>query len=135
MGLLDQIQQQVMGSLSQSNPQIANAINGLLQQNGGVEGLIGKFQQGQLKEVAQSWISTGTNLPISADQIKQVLGSEQIKAIADKVGISPETISQNLSEHLPNIIDKLTPNGKLPEAGGLLSSVLGMASNFLGKKN
>jgi uncharacterized protein YidB (DUF937 family) len=70
-------------------------------------------------------VSTGTNLPISAQQVQAVLGSEQVQAIAAKLGISPEEASGHLAQVLPQVIDKLTPGGNVPE-GGALGSLLGM---------
>lgn len=75
-----------------------------------------------------SWISTGQNLPISAEQIQGVLGSDQVKQIAAQVGVSPDVASSKLAELLPTMIDKLTPDGKLPEGGNLLQQALGFFS-------
>jgi uncharacterized protein YidB (DUF937 family) len=62
-----------------------------------------------------SWVGTGQNLPISADQIQHVLGSEQVKELAAKAGISSDAASSHLAQLLPMLIDKITPNGQLAE--------------------
>ena len=69
-----------------------------------------------------SWIGTGENLPISADQVKSVLGDERVAEFAAKAGISPDVASSHLAEPLPNVIDKLSPDGNLPESGSDLMS-------------
>lgn len=88
-------------------------------QTGGLEGLLAKFQQGGLGNLADSWVSTGKNLPVSADQIASALGSEQIGSIAKSLGLSQGDASAKLAELLPDVVDKLTPNGQLPDAGAL----------------
>jgi uncharacterized protein YidB (DUF937 family) len=95
-------------------------------QPGGLDGLVERFQQKGLGDVVSSWVSTGQNLPISADQITHVLGSDAVKNMAAKAGISPDQVSTQLSSLLPGIIDKLTPNGHTADAGGLLSAAMSM---------
>jgi uncharacterized protein YidB (DUF937 family) len=65
-----------------------------------------------------SWVSTGENLPVTPDQIKQGLGSDFLSQLAGKAGVSPDAASTQLSSLLPDVIDKATPNGKI-EAGGI----------------
>jgi len=83
----------------------------LSSQQGGLSGLAQTFQQKGLGDLVSSWIGTGQNLPISADQIQQVLGNEQIQAFAQKMGISTSEAGSNLAEFLPGVVDKLTPDG------------------------
>jgi uncharacterized protein YidB (DUF937 family) len=71
--------------------------------------------------VAQSWIGSGQNIPISASQIQSVLGDSAVQDIAHKMGISPDAASGQLAELLPGIVDHLTPNGAAPQSGELLS--------------
>ena len=85
----------------------------LVQQNGGLDGLLQKFQQGGLGDVAQSWVSTGANLPVSADQLGQALGPEMLQ----KAGGSAEMLGP-LAELLPQLVDGLSPNGQLPAGLG-----------------
>ena len=61
-----------------------------------------------------------TNIPITADQIQHALGSEQVKELAAKAGISPDLASSSLATMLPSLIDKLTPNGQMPDHSSLL---------------
>ena len=123
MGLMDQIGKGVadmMGGQSPRNP-LLQAVAGLLSPNssvGGLAGLVQAFQKNGLGDVVNSWVSTGKNLPISADQVKQVFGGDLLSQLAGKAGLSPEAASSQLSSLLPNLVDQLTPNGKI-EAGGL----------------
>ena len=93
------------------------------ERGGGLAGLVQAFQANGLGDVVSSWIGTGPNQPISASQIQGVLGSDAVKQLAARMGISPDAMSAKLAEVLPSAIDKLTPNGKLPE-GGLLAQAL-----------
>ncbi|HAF01760.1 MAG TPA: hypothetical protein DCG63_10765, partial [Methylophilaceae bacterium] len=96
-------------------------------QNGGLEGILEKFKQGGLAEQAASWVGKGENLPISAEQINSVLGNSSIAEMAAKFGITPEVLSAQIAEHLPTVVDKMTPNGQVEaNSGNLLSTVLSM---------
>lgn len=97
------------------------ALQALLQQQGGLSGLLEQFQQGGLGELVSSWVGQGGNLPVSADQIQQVLGSEQLSGLAEKFGLEQGQLSQLVAEHLPGLVDKLTPNGQVPQGEDLLS--------------
>jgi uncharacterized protein YidB (DUF937 family) len=81
-------------------------------------GLVPAFQKNGLGDVVNSWVGTGKNLPVTPDQIKQGLGSDFLSQLASKAGVSPDAASAQLSSLLPDLIDTLTPNGKI-EAGGI----------------
>ena len=85
---------------------------------GGLAGLVQAFQKNGLGDIVNSWVSTGKNLPVTPDQIKQGLGSDFLNQLASKAGISPDAASTQLSSLLPDVINKVTPNGKI-EAGGV----------------
>jgi len=95
-----------------------------------------KFSQAGMGDVFSKWVSTGPNPPISADQLQQVLGSQQIQALAAKLGIDPTRAAEALAEHLPNVVDQLTPQGKIdPNAHspeGLASLIPGLLSKMTG---
>jgi uncharacterized protein YidB (DUF937 family) len=123
MGLMDQLGQAVGGMMGGQNAQkpLLQAVASLLGQNssvGGLAGLVQAFQKNGLGDIVNSWISTGKNLPISADQVKQGLGGDLLSQIAGKAGLSPDAASSQLASLLPDLVDKLTPNGNI-EAGGL----------------
>jgi len=92
-------------------------------EGGGLKGLVQSFESQGLGHIVSSWISTGPNKPISPDQVEQGLGSERLSQIAEHSGKSVDEVKAGLAAILPGLIDKLTPNGKLPE-GGLLEKGL-----------
>ena len=107
-----------------SNPLLATVMQMINTQPGGLSGLVQQFHDKGLGSLVSSWVGTGQNLPISADQLQHVLGSDQIKELAAKAGISPETASSHLSQLLPMLIDHLTPNGQVAATSPSTSSVL-----------
>lgn len=123
MGLFDSGAGEMVGAMGDNGegqqPGMMQAVMGLINQNGGLQGLIGTFQEKGLGEVVSSWVGTGQNLPISGEQLASVLGNEQVQALAQKMGISPEALSGQLSNVLPQVVDQATPGGTLPEDGGL----------------
>ena len=105
-----------------SNPLAAGLLEIINKQPGGVSGLVQAFHEKGLGEIANSWVSTGQNLPVSSEQIQSVLGSQQVQELAAKAGVSPEVVTSHLSSLLPTLVDKLSPNGEVPEHGSLLES-------------
>lgn len=127
MGFLDSIAGKVLGKMGGEQGGMAQAAIEMFNQNGGIDGLLEKFKSGGLAEQAASWVGKGDNLPITPEQISSVLGNGAITELAAKFGISPETLSAQIAQHLPTMIDKLTPNGQVEgDSGNLLSTVLGM---------
>ncbi|MCZ7557023.1 MAG: YidB family protein [Bacteroidia bacterium] len=130
MGLFDDIAGAVTGGGEKSgNEGLMNAIGGMLS-GGGMQSIVENFTKNGLGDTVSSWIGTGSNLPISAEQIQSVLGSEQVKAIAGKVGISTEDVSSGLASLLPGVIDKLTPDGKVPDSGSIEGALGGLFDMF-----
>lgn len=144
MGLLDSIVgalaggQQAQGGLgsligmAENNPQLMQAVTGMLGndgEHGGLGGLVSKFQQAGLGDVVGSWIGNGQNQPVTGDQLTQVLGSGAVANIASKLGVSPDQAAGQLSSILPALVNHLTPNGQAPAGGlgnsGELMSMLG----------
>ncbi|MFZ2853980.1 MAG: YidB family protein [Rhodocyclaceae bacterium] len=124
MGLLDKVVGAASGLFGQHDEGQEGLPGAVMQlindpQTGGLAGLMQSFDKAGLGETFSSWMSSGQNLPISAAQIEGVLGNEQVRNFAGKLGISPEQASAKLAEYLPRVIDKLTPDGKLPEGGDL----------------
>jgi uncharacterized protein YidB (DUF937 family) len=78
-----------------------------------LSGLVNQLQQGGLDAQVKSWLGNGTNLPVTADQIKAVLGNEQVKQIAEHFGISTDDALKFLAQHLPTTVDQASPNGVL----------------------
>jgi uncharacterized protein YidB (DUF937 family) len=94
-----------------SQPTSDEGAGGML---GGLGGLLDKLQKGGLGDVANSWIGTGQNQPVSPKQLGPALGSDIIKALAQRSGLSEEELTKQLSQILPGVVDKLTPAGRLP---------------------
>ncbi len=138
MGLFDSIASQAVNALSKSEeggqPGMMEVVKGLINnpEAGGLQGLVTAFREKGLGEAVSSWIGTGQNLPISGQQLQSVLGNEQVQAIASKLGLSSADASQAVANLLPQVIDKLTPNGQLPE-GGLVEQGLSLLKGFIGK--
>jgi len=101
------------GGGSQQSPLMQIALQ-LMQQNGGLPGILGKFQQSGYGAQADSWVSTGQNQPISADALTQVLGHGQLAQIAQQLGMSQGQAAGGLASMLPQMIDKMTPHGEVP---------------------
>lgn len=118
MGLLDKVLNVGTNAASQSSQSsLVSAVLSMLSapQGGGIQGLVQQFVAKGLGNIITSWIGKGENLPISADQIKTVFGSDQLQGLAQKAGISPEAATTGLAQLLPQIINQLTPQGEIPK--------------------
>jgi uncharacterized protein YidB (DUF937 family) len=94
---------------------------------GGLGGLIEAFQRNGMGEQVQSWIGTGQNLPVSPDQLQQVLGGGALGDIARQFGLSSGDAASGLADMLPKLIDQLTPQGQMPQGGlGDIGSIMEM---------
>jgi uncharacterized protein YidB (DUF937 family) len=122
MGLMDSIKDAVRGEVSNrfaevgAQHPIASQLLTMFgggNQTQGLSELMSTFQQKGLAGIVNSWVGTGENLPINADQIEQALGQERVQQIAMKFGVDPQTLKEQLAQVLPTVVDKLTPNGKI----------------------
>lgn len=131
MGLLDSVLGSVLGQPQGAggNAQLIQLVLRMLANDapgGGLAGLVQQFQRGGLADVVNSWISTGGNLPVSADQLSNVLGPDMLGQLAQQLGVSQGQAASQLSDVLPQVVDQLTPDGQLPQGGlGELSDLLG----------
>ena len=107
-----------LGLGSAGNEQLLNAVISMLtnKQAGWLSGMVEAFQQKGLGDLMSSWISTGKNLPISPAQLRNGIGEDSLRSLAENAGMSEESASSQLSYLLPGLIDKLTPDGKLPDS-------------------
>lgn len=130
MGILDSIGKVLGGGGTQSN--LVNEVMGMLnnQQTGGITGLVQKFSGKGLGDIVNSWVGMGQNLPVSPQQIQQVLGNDTVKQFASKLGINSDQATQQLSTILPKVVDKLTPNGQIPE-GDLMSKGMDLLKGLM----
>ncbi len=125
MGLLDGLLGNLMGGMAHGNPQAQDGNAGInpllqialqmLQQNGGLQGLLAKMQQMGMGAQAQSWIGTGQNQPISPDALSQIFGQGQLGQIAQQLGMSRQDVSSGLARTLPDVVDRMTPQGQIPD--------------------
>ena len=133
MGLFDSILGAASGEGSasgQANP-LMGIVGGLLAQSGGLQGLANKFTQSGQGNAFQSWVGMGENQAVSSKQIQNVVGSEQVKALAAKMGIDPAQASSFLAEYMPKIVDKLTPAGKIDPAADHQQGLAAMLPSLL----
>jgi len=119
MGLFDQVFGGVMRSaLGQAESQL---LPGLLQQVlaqtnlGNIGGLLTQLQNGGLGNEVSSWLSNGSNMPVSADQLRAALGNQQLQQMAQAAGLPIDKLLAALSQHLPQAVDNMSPNGTLEE--------------------
>jgi uncharacterized protein YidB (DUF937 family) len=115
--------------------QLLESIIGMLNdpQTGGLSGLVEKIAAGGLADQVASWVGKGENLPISAEQIQEVLGSPFVKGLAEKFGINTADVSGSLASMLPQVIDKLTPDGEVPGDNQFLEIGLAGLKSLLAK--
>jgi len=130
MGLLDNLESMAMGKVAGSNPEVSAVLQLIQNHPGGVNGLVESFHSNGLGGMVNSWIGSGENQAVSPDQIQQVLGSGQVQALAEKLGVSPEQASSTLSQLLPTVMDKLSPNGAVPEQSNLLQMGESLLASF-----
>jgi uncharacterized protein YidB (DUF937 family) len=119
MGLLDGLLENVLGIGAQQSqgPMLQVALQ-VLEQNGGLPGIISKFEHGGMADHVGSWVGTGANMPISGAQLQEILGSGSIGEIAQRLGLSHGDASSGLAQVLPQVVDKLTPEGQVPPDHG-----------------
>jgi uncharacterized protein YidB (DUF937 family) len=122
MGLMDDVLS--MAGKSGGAGEHATALSAIMNyvnspQVGGIGGLQQQFKEGGLGHVIGSWIGTGQNLPVSADQLQNVLHSGALQAAAQKAGMDPAQLTAAMSSLLPHLVDKLSPNGQVPDGNAL----------------
>jgi uncharacterized protein YidB (DUF937 family) len=105
MGLLDGMLGGLVGG------EMAAVVGGLIEKHGGVQGIVAQMESQGLGGTVKSWVGTGANLPISADQIHAAFGPDVIAALAAKIGVNPHDLAEKLAQALPQAVNKLTPNG------------------------
>ncbi|MBB1199581.1 DUF937 domain-containing protein [Enterobacteriaceae bacterium 89] len=107
------------------------AILAWIEEQGGISALMEKFQQGGLGSVIESWVSNGSNQPVSPEAITSALGSPAIADLAAKLGIDPQAASNLIAEHLPKVVDTLSPDGQVNDQQDLLSEGPGLLKGKL----
>ncbi|WP_410473917.1 YidB family protein [Guyparkeria sp. TX1] len=118
MGLLDGVVGKVLGKGfggPEGNGALLGMITQLIQDSGGLSGLLQKFQQAGLGEQVASWVGNGSNQPIDASQVSSAVGNDTLNNLASKFGIDPGQASGMLAKALPQVVDRLTPKGEVDE--------------------
>jgi uncharacterized protein YidB (DUF937 family) len=138
MGILDN----VIGMLGNNTPGGASS-SALVQQMvamvasnasaGGLGPLVQSFDRAGLGHIVGSWIGTGQNLPISPDQLTQVLGQGKIAEIAGSLGMQTDQVAAQLSQLMPHLIDRVTPGGQIPANGIGHTDIVGALASILGQ--
>ena len=136
-GFFGQILQGVMGGSQQGQ---ASPIAAILQQvlsvqdgdKQGVAAIISKFQSAGLGQHVQSWVGTGENVPISADQVGQAFSPEQIEGWAKEAGTTPDALKEVLAQALPHVVDHLTPGGAVPSETPQMPDLSGLLGRLMG---
>lgn len=119
MGLIDSVLKAMLGGGGRDGG-MADVVTQLLgQDSGGLGGLVAKFQQAGLGDLINGWISTGPNPAINTEQLQAALGSDTVRQLAERAGLDQNALLGQLSQHLPALIDKLTPDGVQPDANAL----------------
>lgn len=108
MGLFDGVLGGIVGA------GMVSVVNSIVERHGGLQGVISQFQQNGLGPTVQSWVGTGPNQSISADQIQSALGPDLLRQLSEKSGLSVQDLSHKLAQVLPQAIDTMTPNGSVP---------------------
>ena len=116
MGILDSLESSgILGQLGAAVlPVVLGEVMGTGNQGGTLSSIVAKLQQGGFGDQVKSWIGTGQNLPITADQLKQVMGSDVVRQLAAKYNIPIDQVAEVLAHQLPVAVDKASPDGKLP---------------------
>jgi uncharacterized protein YidB (DUF937 family) len=132
MGLLDEVLAMAGGTGAQQS-QHASALSAILSlinspQVGGLAGLQSMFQQGGLGHIMSSWIGSGPNLPVSANQLQNVLHGGALQQAAQQAGMDSSQFTNTMSTLLPHLVDKVSPNGQLPDASALQQMLKGLAA-------
>jgi len=132
MGLMDEVLA-MAGSSGAQQGQHATALTAIMAyinspQVGGIAGLQNMFQQGGLGSIVSSWIGTGQNLPVSASQLQNVLHGGALQQAAQQAGMDPSQLTGMMSSLLPHLVDKLSPNGQVPDASALQKMLQGLGT-------
>ncbi|HEX3117903.1 MAG TPA: YidB family protein [Candidatus Acidoferrum sp.] len=120
MGIFDEVQKIGGSLLGENHAGALSAITDYINspQVGGISGLQKMFQEKGLGGIVGSWIGTGQNLPISADQLNSVLHCDALNQVASKFGIDPNMLQSAMTQILPHVVDQMTPNGQIASAAG-----------------
>ncbi|MFQ6333942.1 YidB family protein [Methylophilus sp. 3sh_L] len=124
MGLFDSVAGAMMNKVMGDKGPLAKLAMELFQQYGGLPGILQTLKNGGLSEQVDSWVSKGANMSVTAQQIGAALGSSVLAGIATKLNMTTEELSSKIAEHLPDVVNQLTPNGVVENNPALIMSRL-----------
>lgn len=137
MSILGALEGLVGGQGGSSGNAVLDMAGSLIQKSGGVGGLVSSLEQGGLANVVGSWVGNGANQAVSGGQLGQALAGteagQHVEAMAQKMGVDPSQVFGQLAQHLPDVVNHLTPGGQVPAGGGSgfnLSELSGLASKL-----
>jgi uncharacterized protein YidB (DUF937 family) len=113
MGLLDNLRGGMLGEIEAAAVPALISVALSKTNLGNMQGLVTQLQQAGLGTEVQSWLGGGANMPITSDQLRAALGSDQVRQLAQHFGVDPDAALKLLAEHLPNAVDQASPNGTL----------------------
>lgn len=124
MGLFDSMAGAMMNKMMGDKAPMAKLAMELFQQYGGLPGILQTLKNGGLSEQVDSWVGTGANLNVNAQQIGAALGSAVLAGIAGKLDMTPDELSAKVAEYMPDVVNQLTPNGVVENNPALIMSRL-----------
>lgn len=124
MGLFDNLANNMMTKVMGDKAPMAKLAMELFQQYGGLPGILQTLKNGGLTEQVDSWVGTGANLNVSAQQIGTALGDSVLTAIATKLDISKEELAAKIAKYIPEVVNQVTPNGVVENNPALIMSRL-----------
>lgn len=133
MDIMKLAQGMLAQKLGGNNAAVGAVLNGLLGQGDKMDlgSLVNGFKEKGMGDVAESWLGDGENAPVSADQLKEVLGAEQVSQAASELGTDEGSLLSGLQDALPQMVDKASSGGSLLDSLGGVGGLAGMAKKFL----
>jgi uncharacterized protein YidB (DUF937 family) len=108
MGMMDGLLGGIVGA------GVVSAVNSILEKHGGLQGVVNEFERNGLGATISSWVGTGPNQPISPGDLRRTLGADLLQQLAAKTGVPIQELTEKLAQVLPQAVDKMTPDGKVP---------------------
>jgi uncharacterized protein YidB (DUF937 family) len=137
MGLLGQILGEMTGQTQappaqmQAGHSMLESVLQLVQNHGGVGGLMSLLEQKGFGQMASGWVSNGPNPPISPSQLTSAIGDQPVQQFAQQNGLSQSDAASTLARLLPHVVDQMTPNGQVPQQGMDMGAMLSMLKSKL----
>jgi len=108
MGLFDGVVGGVVGA------GMVSVVNNIIEKHGGVQGIVNEFEKNGLGTTVKSWVGTGPNEAVSAADVHRVIGPDLLQQLSAKSGLSVQDLAEKLAQVLPLAVDRLTPDGTIP---------------------